>query len=145
MYHFKFEHLKDHPTLSYRYDNRSFEKAIKEELDALSSGRTIDKFNYISRGFYKEQIERYLLYFDKSNILFLRFEDLSNQTQVLKECKGFLNLKHDMVHTGDINIHENPTRTHSMELDSGLLYDLKKLFALKNNNLSDLIGLDLDR
>ena len=83
--------------------------------------------------------------FDKSNILFLRFEDLSNQTQVLKECKGFLNLKHDMVHTGDINIHENPTRTHSMELDSGLLYDLKKLFALKNNNLSDLIGLDLDR
>jgi hypothetical protein len=52
------------------------------------------EYNYISRGFYDEQIERYEQYFDENQMLIIQSTDLRNNTQeTLDIVCNFLGLK----------------------------------------------------
>ena len=52
-----------------KLENRTFENAIKEEKE------------YIERGLYYKQLERYLKYFDRDKILVLLLEDIKEQRE----------------------------------------------------------------
>lgn len=57
-------------------DTLSFEKAIEHENERIREGfREKVHFSYIARGLYSEQIERYLDFFPKNNMMFLVFEE----------------------------------------------------------------------
>jgi len=75
----------------------SFEDALKFETErkAKATGiwAEIQPHDYTGRGFYANQINQYLEYFDKKNILLVKSELLSSQTDVeLKKILNFLGL-----------------------------------------------------
>lgn len=69
----------------------SFEEAIAKEPDRLKKSLW---YGYRKRSVYVEQVERYLGYFSKSNMFFMFFEDLVDQTESeMRHVLGFLNIQ----------------------------------------------------
>ena len=67
--------------MKYGYENKPFEQAIKD--DPL----------YVEMSFYYLQLEKYLDFFKKEQILVLKFEDLvKNQLTILNECERFISV-----------------------------------------------------
>lgn len=60
---------------------RTFDDAIRAEVAALGKGQPQRRNTYVDRGFYAQQIEFLLRYFDRSQLLILRTEDLWEQHQ----------------------------------------------------------------
>lgn len=86
-----------HYWMSYRrgYEKESFEKAIELEKDRIRIGN-FEKinFSYVERGFYSNQIKRYIKYFPKKNMKFIIFEDfIKNIPQIMKEIFSFLEIE----------------------------------------------------
>lgn len=85
----------------------SFETAI--EWEPL---RKIDNigYSYVDRGLYIHQLERYLQYFPRENMLFLLYEDFKkNPIGTIRKCFEFLELPVD-VHLKDMSPSRNITR-----------------------------------
>lgn len=69
----------------------SFKEAIAQENERLSKSLW---YGYRARSAYVEQVERYLDYFPKSNMFFMFFEDLVNQTEPeVDSALDFLNVQ----------------------------------------------------
>ena len=74
-------------------ETRSFEDAIRDEIEALEAGRRPPDPGYCGRGLYYEQLTRYFEYFDPRQILILDSEYLRQRTQdALGEVAAFLGL-----------------------------------------------------
>jgi len=77
--HKRFAHSSN-PFIRTLTDPRSFVEAVKQELKELDkTAWEKDRFAYIKRGIYVEQLERYLEYFAKDSILIL------DQSQLLRD------------------------------------------------------------
>jgi hypothetical protein len=76
----------------------SFELAIqKEPLRLNGSFKEQSELTYISHGYYADQLNRYLTYFDQSQIHIVFFEDLKQKPkEVLNDIFNFLNLSYDV-------------------------------------------------
>lgn len=80
---------------------RTFEKALDAEPKRKSSKRFKENnpqylynFLYVESGKYGEQIQRYFNYFEKSQFLFLKYDDLKNNpNKVLNDICKFLNVE----------------------------------------------------
>ncbi len=74
----------------------SFEIAIELEENRIINGDYNDKvdYSYFSRGLYGEQLGRYLKYFSRDNMLFIRFEEdfVHNRKVTLDSILRFLEL-----------------------------------------------------
>ncbi|OCL27619.1 hypothetical protein U472_03450 [Orenia metallireducens] len=71
----------------------SFSKAIKKEPNRI---KTDIWKGYLKRSIYVEQVERYLQFFNKEQMLFLLFEDFMNQPErELKKICNFVNVNAD--------------------------------------------------
>lgn len=58
-------------------EERSFELAIKEELDnKFESWEEKDDFAYLEHGYYFKQLQNWFQYFDEKNFIILTYEDL---------------------------------------------------------------------
>ncbi len=67
-----------------------FEKAI--ELEPVRKLENIG-YSYVDRGIYVQQVERYLQYFPRKNMLFLLYEDFKkNLAGTVRQCLDFLDL-----------------------------------------------------
>jgi hypothetical protein len=78
---------------AYGYD-------IKKRIHTLSFEEAIRQHytEYIERGFYYEQIARYLQYFSRSNLLILIYEDLKKAPRAfIEDIYGFLEVDHTFV------------------------------------------------
>jgi hypothetical protein len=85
----------------------SFEKAI--ELEPLRRAANIG-YSYIDRGLYIQQVERFLQYFPRKNMLFLLYEDFKkNPADVIQTCFEFLELPID-IQPIEIDLSRNTTR-----------------------------------
>ena len=76
-------------------EDKPFDEALKAEpvrmSDATGIWKEIQPHAYIARGFYGAQIQAYLEYFDRSNILILKSEDLAvRTTENLRSVYSFL-------------------------------------------------------
>ena len=80
-------------------ENLSFEEAIRLESKRISKDYlTKMHFSYISRGFYLPQIQRFLAYLDKTNMLFILSDDLKNNTlDALTSCYRFLSVEEAVI------------------------------------------------
>ncbi len=87
-----------HYVMNYRrgVEVFTFEDALKLEDERVSTGNIDEQscFSYFSRGLYAEQVKRYLEFFPKEHMLFLRADDLyENASDVLIEFYKFIGLK----------------------------------------------------
>lgn len=90
------ERAFSHYLMTYRrgLELLAFDEAIKEEQNRIRQGQqeNID-YSYVSRGFYLRQIERFLEYVEKSQLLFVLAEDLkNNQEDCLRNIYEFLDV-----------------------------------------------------
>lgn len=91
--HFQMHRLRGNEKLS-------FEEAILVEPERLKKDMlTASRFSYMNRGFYSQQVERYLNYFPKENMHFIIFEefvkDMAGHTEKLLEFLGVENMELD--------------------------------------------------
>ncbi len=97
----------------------------------------------LKRGYYKEQLDVYLQYFDKDAFLFLDFDvfkkdvvgSLNTIAEFLK-IQPFTNLK--------LNLSPQNKRTYDSKLNVNLYDKLLKHFQEKNKGLKDIVNLDLN-
>ncbi len=99
-----------HYWMSYRrgYECESFENAIKLEPERLKIDEFYKShFSYIDRGFYAEQIERFLKFFPKENMFFIIFETefITNRKNTIISLLKFLGV--DSGINIDLNIKSN--------------------------------------
>ena len=77
-------------------DSKSFEKALERELQMLQKDEIIPLscVYYISHGFYYKQINKYLEYFDRNQLLILYYDDFKRDPdEILREIYSFLGLE----------------------------------------------------
>lgn len=79
----------------------SFEEAIEAEPVRISKCHMENlRYSYVARGFYLQQVERFLEYMDRSKMLFLLSEDLeANPLECLQQVYTFLGVASDFVPT----------------------------------------------
>lgn len=96
------ERAFSHYLMTYRrgLERLTFEEAIEKENERLAKGGFFERmhYSYVSRGFYLKQIERFLPYVKKSQMLFLLTEELKqDRINTLKKIFNFLNVSTDFV------------------------------------------------
>jgi len=99
-------------TLRRGIEDLSFEEAISLEQIRISKNYLSNMhFSYLSRGYYFQQIKRFLSYTDKSNMLFILSDDLKKSTHnAVRRCHRFLGVRED-IDIPDINIQHHITKT----------------------------------
>jgi hypothetical protein len=130
----------------------SFEDAIAAEPDRI--GRAAEQlargeiersaahqnFSYLARGYYADQLQRWLALYPRGQVLVLRFEDLARDPlSVLNETLGYLGLP--AVATAALEAR------HSRKyppIDAGTASRLREHFAPHNARLQELLGKAFD-
>lgn len=114
------------------YEKEDFQTAIRLEKERLSKEKDIkikDYYSYIDRGYYSRQVERYLNYFSKDNMLFIIFEEfIADQANCVISILEFLDLDWRCI-PKKINIVSNPSGRFKSKLIRDLLY--KPMFIKK--------------
>ena len=95
------ERAFSHYLMTYRrgLEPLSFEEAIEAEPERISRGYAEKMhFSYVSRGYYLRQIERFLEYMDRSQMLFLLTDDLkADPVACVQRVFSFLGVRDDFV------------------------------------------------
>ncbi len=130
----------------------SFEKAIDIEAERLAG--EVDKmmadehyysynhhhFSYLARGIYLEQVERWLKFFDREQLLILKSEDFYRQTPaVFKQVLDFLNLP-----TWELPNYKNYNRADNPKIAPLTRKRLLDYFAPHNRRLTEYLGDNFD-
>lgn len=111
----------------------SFEDALKLESDRIQKDYfNKTHFSYASRGYYANQVNRYLKYFSKDNMLFIRFEDdfIKNKKETINRIIEFLEL--DSIEL-DVNLKSNVARSSNFNFIQRFIYKdnfVKSFFSL---------------
>jgi hypothetical protein len=130
------------PYLRLFADHRSFEEAIKQEVGELEKKDwKTDKFSYIKRGMYVEQLERYLQYLSRDSLLIIEHSHLMRDPQsVFASAFRFLQIDDRVaVRTLRFNVtkYDNEIRLKAWDL-------LKSVFKPYNQRLFNLLGREYD-
>jgi hypothetical protein len=135
MFHYGF---KDHPRYSHLHDPRSFQEAIKAELDLLQNNEFgAIRPPYIQTGMYHYQIEEYFKYFPKKNILILEHHELrDHHDETVHILCDFLNLPPVRLPKLEKNISVKENRNDYADI----LSVLKEFYKPYNEKLFELIG-----
>ena len=134
MYHHHFSSGK----YQYLHDPRPFDVAIEEELKTLQEKSFWDdKIAYVKRGIYHSQIEEYLKFFPREQMLFIESEMIKGSfSQVSFDIQAFLGVPRYSLQLKKSNLRQ---------IDDGEIYnttleELKEFFPPYNEKLFELIG-----
>ncbi|MEQ8426924.1 MAG: sulfotransferase [Gammaproteobacteria bacterium] len=138
---------------NYRYtvlqglEPLSFEDALMNEEKRISDQKgvwsEIQPHNYTGRGFYAKQISGFLKYFPISNLLFIKSELLSKETNIeLKKIYEFLNLT-----LTDFEYERPSDHTSVNVIDPELQMDLRHYFEERFDKIIEALrkGESVDR
>jgi hypothetical protein len=134
MYH---HHFKS-GSYKHLHDPRSFSTAIAEELEKFEETSYYDnRISYVKRGIYHFQIEAFLKYFPKSNMLIIENEELKDQQQESsKRIQSFVNVPYENLKLIELNKSRiNETIDYKNEI-----LNLQKFYNPHNSKLFQLIG-----
>jgi hypothetical protein len=133
------------------YDPLPFHRAIQKDIKRFENKYYLKskKFNYIykyfsyvSRGIYSTQIQRWLDYFPREKFLFIKSNDLFNNTEdELNKVFDFLGLK--FKNKTNFNFKKyNKNNYNEMSKETRKL--LRKFYKPYNENLSKIIDMEID-
>jgi hypothetical protein len=113
-------------------------RAREDESDAWLAHKT---FSYMARGCYAAQIEEWLRFFDRSQFLFLKSEDLyAKPEETLDRTREFLGLRPFPWRASKVFNRGN----YSAGMEPAVEERLKALYGPQNRRLRDLLGDDFD-
>jgi len=124
-----------HYWMNYKkgYEKECFDSAINLEKERIQNGEfEKDKFSYIDRGFYSDQIKRYLRYFPKENMCFVIFEKfVKDIKETMKRIFTFLEVEpHSEI---KYNVKSNPASASRFSFLRNVVYGysgFKKIMRL---------------
>jgi sulfotransferase family protein len=135
------------------YEPRSFSEAVEGEHNLLLRGhhQTVDDlrnrprshllFGYVPRGFYASGIREWLGFFEMSQFLFLKSEDLfARPLEVLERTERFLGLRPFEWKTSTVF---NQGR-YDTKIEPAMQRHLQELYVAHNRELAQLLGSDFD-
>ena len=133
---------------SYKgHENLSFLDALKAESDrlkAIDNNFSMVHHSYMRRGNYSSQLDRYLAMFNKSDFLFIKFDDFisKNNKSTIDDFSDFMGLDNSSLVT-EIS-HSNKRKKIKYKLIRDLLYK-DNIFrtAMKKVVTSDLLRIKL--
>jgi hypothetical protein len=128
------------------YEDLPFEEAIKKEDLRIKKGYpNTHRFSYISRGFYSEQMKRYLSVFSENNIMVIIFEEFINNLKAnVQSILDFLSCTStfifeipDKIHSGCLNLREyiDAAKINKYYFPQSNLINIIKLITSKNQNI----------
>jgi len=130
----------------------SFEDAIEREIDGLDfdSKRLLNEqdyhsfshqhYTYLSRGIYVDQLNRWMLYFSKKNMLIMKSEELfENPNLALSTILKYLELP-DMLPQN----YQRDNYLHYPDMKQTTRKRLDDYFHLHNQQLSDLLDFNFE-
>lgn len=120
------------------HDPRTFTEAVEEELAVIEHSTYYeDKKAYVKRGLYHYQVEEFLKYFPKEQILFLESKDLKKSfEQNLAKVQDFIGVPQEDLHI----IQANKSKISDKELYTKDIQKLKEFYKPHNEKLFELIG-----
>jgi hypothetical protein len=130
------------PYLRLFADHRSFEEAIMQEVAELEkTDWKTDKFSYIKRGMYIEQLEKYLQYFSRDSLLILEHSHLVRDPQaVFASVFRFLQIDDKVaISTPHCNVNK-----YDNEIPLKARDVLKSVFKSYNERLFSLLEMQYD-
>ena len=143
-YHHNRRHRPEDEPLSFveavrAEDERVAEDERKLSKDALYEAPDLKKYSYIRRGLYHEQIQRWMEYFDRDQLLVLHSQDLRSEPDaVLSETFDFLGL-------GDVQIPNTEPRhvgSYEHSIDPSTQTYLEGRFREDTTQLFEFLGED---
>ncbi|MEM9050662.1 MAG: sulfotransferase domain-containing protein [Bacteroidota bacterium] len=134
MYHHHFSTGK----YQYLHDPRPFDVAVNEELEILEQTSFWEnKIAYVKRGIYHSQIEEYLKYFPKEQMLFIESEMIKDSfSQVSFDIQAFLGVPKYSLLLKKSNLRQ----TDEQEKYETTLKELMEFYSPYNEELFELIG-----
>ena len=124
-------------------ENLSFYEAIKNETKRSKNFLPYQnrKSSYTERGFYTEQIRRAWKFFDKKNILFIKYDDFCNNPEnIFKSIFEFLNIYQVEIkykYVGKQSYEEKINKEDFIFLKELFFYDICETEKLLNWDCSD--------
>lgn len=123
-------------------DFPTFQNCVKREMDWINTNHIILEPSLIRRGFYVEQIERWMQFFPRENFFFVNSQDLSDEAsakEILHELEGFIGIKQGELM--GLNFGHHHKRKYETVLSEDLVTELTALYKEKNRGLEALTGL----
>lgn len=122
----------------------SFSDYIKLEMALIESGASDEEPSLLRRGFYKDQIERYVACFGWANVLVLGFNQLKNDSAaVVQRCHDFLGVPYQALAPQRLQDIKN-SRAYPAEITRQELDLLEPLYAAANTALFEYLGFQPD-
>ena len=134
MYHHHFKTGK----YSYLHDPRTFSEAITEEINGIEKeSYYTNPISYVKRGIYHLQIEKYLEYFKKEQLLIFEANTLRKQPdQVLKTIQNFIDVPHEKLDF----ISSNSSKLNEKDKYKNDIISLQEFYKPYNEKLFNLLG-----
>lgn len=120
---------------------RDFATCVQEDIARIQAGDTGLHASPVGHGLYAEQIERYLQYFDRAQLVILHSDDLRHATQpTLDRVIAFLELSPYRWPASQLDpVH---VRQYGQSMDSDTRAALRAFYRPYNATLFDLLGRD---
>jgi hypothetical protein len=133
-----FRDFKDHHTFSSLYDERSFEDAVREEING-TVGEGLQR--YLEAGHYAVQLKDYFKHFDADSILILGYSELKESpAAAVASILNFLDLKEEKAMFSGIGSIKRNVRSYPGPLADELREELVDYFRPLNQELDELLG-----
>lgn len=117
------------------FESLPFSEAILKENQRLSQNTYFNysHYSYLSRGFYCEQIKRYIDLFGRDKVKVFIFENdiIMNKEKTIKEIQNFIDVAYFDI---DSNVKSNHASEPKSKLLRNMIYD-------KNNPLRKIVGM----
>jgi len=122
---------------------KSFSECVLKELDIINSGEENPVPNFIRRGVYAEQINRYFKFFKKEQLLIIDHKDLiEHPGKVLERIESFVGVRNIDWSGKDLGKKHVGAYSSGIDNDTELL--LKDFYKPHNEKLFDLIDKKFD-
>jgi len=122
---------------------KNFSECVKIEMEIINSGSDAPVPNFIRRGIYVEQLNKYFKFFNKEQVLIIDHNNLLSKPEfVLRKIEDFIGVNN--IDWSDKDMGKKHIGSYNSEIDNATKNLLNNFYHPLNQQLFDLIGQKFD-
>lgn len=127
-------------------EKREFHEIVQCAVEQLVIKRVHELKDYIRNGLYAQLLDRYLYYFDSSQLLILNYDDLKNNpSEFMSNITNFVGVGD---HEFDLSKKYNTESEHlrrNIKIDDEDIRMLRAIYLDENKKLKEMVPINIDR